>query len=121
MSRPLFPKRGEIWLTDFNRKKEREINKIRPVLIISKDTQNELAEKITVVIITTNDLENILPVEFFINNTPETGLDHPSKILSDSPFTWDKELRFKKKLGMASKEIMEKVKKAWGIAFVWEE
>jgi hypothetical protein len=36
---------------------------------------------------TTDDLENILPVEVFINNTKETGLAYPSKILCDSPFT----------------------------------
>jgi hypothetical protein len=35
---------------------------------------------------TTDDLENILPVEVFIKNTKETGLEYPSKILSDSPF-----------------------------------
>lgn len=61
---------------------------------------------------TTDDLENILPVEVFINNIPETGLDYPSKVLCDSPFTWDKGLRFAKKIGTASPEIMEKVKKA---------
>jgi len=36
------PKRGEIWLVDFNRKQEKEESKIRPVLIISDDIQNEL-------------------------------------------------------------------------------
>jgi len=36
------PKRGDIWLVDFNRKQEKEESKIRPVLIISDDIQNEL-------------------------------------------------------------------------------
>ena len=66
---------------------------------------------------TTDDLENILPVEVFIKNTKEIGLEYPSKILCDYPFTWDKGIRFEKKLGVASEEIMEKVKKVWKIAF----
>jgi hypothetical protein len=36
---------------------------------------------------TTEGLENILPVEVLVKNTSETGLDYPSKILCDSPFT----------------------------------
>jgi len=70
---------------------------------------------------TTDDLENILPVEVFIDNTPKTGLEYPSKILCDSPFTWDKGIRFDKRLGVANKEIMKKVKIAWKIAFDTEE
>jgi len=69
---------------------------------------------------TTDDLENILPIEVFIDNTPETDLDYPSKILCDSPFTWDKGLRFDKKLGIVNKETMEKVKEAWKVTFDWE-
>ena len=61
---------------------------------------------------TTDGLEDISPIEIFIDNAPETGLNYPSKILCDSPFTWDKRLRFEKKLGVASKETMNKVKKA---------
>jgi mRNA-degrading endonuclease toxin of MazEF toxin-antitoxin module len=62
--------------------------------------------------LTTEVLENVLPVQVFIKNTPETGLNESSKILCDSPFTWDKGIRFDKKLGVASKEVMKKVKMA---------
>jgi len=75
---------------------------------------------VVVVPTTTDDLENILPVEVFIDNIPETGLDYPSKILCDSPFTWNKGMRFEEKLGVANKEIMKQVKRAWSIAFIWE-
>jgi hypothetical protein len=60
-------------------------------------------------------------VKHKIKNTPETGLDYPSKILCDSPFTWNKGIRFEKKLGVASRKIMKKVKKAWKTAFDSEE
>ena len=112
-----FPKKGEVWLLK-NLERIKEIGKdYRPVLVISNDERNECDDSVVVVPITTDDLENILPVEVFINNTKETGLDYPSKILCDSPFTWDKGIRFEKKLGIASQEIMKQVKIAWNIAF----
>jgi len=61
---------------------------------------------------TTDDLENVQLFEVFIKNTPETGLDEPSKIVLNHPFTIFKELRLEKRLGVANKEVMEKVKVA---------
>lgn len=115
------PRHREIWLLS-NPKRIKELGKdYRPVLIISNNERNEYDDSVVVVPLTTDDLEIILPVEVFIDNASETGLDQPSKILCDSPFTWDKGLRFKGKLGIADPEIMKKVKKAWEIAFSWEE
>jgi mRNA interferase MazF len=104
------PKRGEIWLVDFNRKQEKEESKIRPVLIISDDIQNELDKWIVGIPMTTKDIENIRLVEVFIKNTEETGLDHPSKLQFNYPRTIDKELRLIEKLGIANKEVMKKAK-----------
>jgi len=59
---------------------------------------------------TTDDLENVQLFEVFIKNTPETGLDESSKIVLNHPFTVFKELRLEKRLGVASREVMEKVK-----------
>jgi len=115
-----FPKQGEIWLVKCD--KIKEISKdYRPVLIISNDIRNEFDESVATVTITTENLENVEPYEVFINNIPEIGLDHPSKILCDCPFTFNKELRLVKKLGVANKKIMSQVKIAWQIAFNWEE
>lgn len=36
-----FPRKGEIYLVDFNRKREKEIFKIRPAMVISGNLQNE--------------------------------------------------------------------------------
>jgi mRNA interferase MazF len=111
------PKRGEIWLTDFNRKNEEEESKIRPVLIISDNIQNECDRWIVVVPMTTKNVENILPVEIFVKNTPETGIDYPSKLQFNYPRTIDKELRLIKCLGVVNREMTEKSKTAWNIAF----
>ena len=64
--------------------------------------------------LTTEDIENIEPFEVFIKNTPETGLDEPSKICCNYLHTVNKKLRLvdKQRLGIVSKEIMEKVKEA---------
>jgi len=116
----LFPKYGEIWLLK-NTEKIKEFSKdYRPVLIISANERNENDNYIVVLPFTTEDLEIILPVEILVNNIKETGLDEPSKILCDSPFTFTKSLRFQKKLGKINSKLMEQVKLAWQIAFNWE-
>jgi hypothetical protein len=53
-------------------------------------------------------------IEVYIENNKETGLDEPSKIQFIYPLTIDKELRLvgNKRLGIVSRKIMEKVKKA---------
>lgn len=115
------PKRGEIWLVDFNRKQEKEENKIRPVLIISDDIQNEFDKWIVGIPMTTKDVENVRLVEVFVKNTPETGLDYPSKLQFNYPRTIDKELRLIEKLGIADKEVMKRAVEAWKIAFDTED
>ena len=113
-----FPKRGEIWLLK-NPERIKEFSKdYRPVLIISSDEQNEFDVKVAAVPLTTEEIEHVKIFEVFIENTSETGLDYPSKILLNYPFTLEKELRLEKeRLGVISRETMEKVKKAWKIAF----
>jgi len=112
------PKRGEIWLVKFKKSKETP-KTFRPCLVISSNIQNKFNDLIAVVPVTTEDVENVGPFEVFIKNTPETGLDHPSKVQFIFPMTIDKELRLvdKQRLGVASREVMEKAKLAWKIAF----
>jgi len=81
-------------------------------LVISSDIQNEFDDFAVVAMMTTDDLENIQLFEVFIENSPETGLDEPSKIILNHPFTVFRELRLEKRLGVASRETMEKVKVA---------
>src|SRR3954466_7781571 len=101
-----FPRRGEIWLIKCDKIKEFSKD-YRPGLVISGDIQNEFDEFITVAMMTTEELENIQLFEVFIKNTPETGLDEPSKIILNHPFTVFRELRLEKRLGVANREVME--------------
>jgi len=107
------PKRGEIWLVKFKKTKETP-KTFRPCLVISGDIQNEFNDLIAVVPITTDNVEMVEPFEVFIKNTPETGLDEPSKIQFIFPMTIDKELRLvdKQRLGLTSRETMAKAKSA---------
>jgi len=116
------PKRGEIWLVKFKKTKETP-KTFRPCLVISSDIQNEFNDLIAVVPITTDNVKTVEYFEVFIKNTPETGLDEPSKIQFIFPMTIDKELRLvdKKRLGVASKEVMEKAIEAWKFAFDTED
>jgi mRNA-degrading endonuclease toxin of MazEF toxin-antitoxin module len=112
-------RKGEIWLLS-NPERIKEIGKdYRPVLVISNNERNEYSNSVVVLPLTTDDLEHISLTEVFINETPENGLDYSSKIQCESPFTWNKGIRFERKLGIVSSEVMKKVMAAWQIAFNW--
>ena len=115
------PKRGEIWLIDYNYKpkqgKEREleienkIKKIRPSLVVSNDAQNEFDMEIIVIPLSSQELEKIRPHELFIKKNKENGLDEDSKILFNRLRNVEKDTRLGDyKIGIVSEEIMKKVK-----------
>jgi mRNA-degrading endonuclease toxin of MazEF toxin-antitoxin module len=84
----------------------------RPCLVVSNNVQNEFDKNIVVVGITTEEMEKIRTFEVYIKNTPQTGLAEPSKICCNYLHTANKKLRLvdKQRLGVASPEIMAKVK-----------
>ena len=115
------PKRGEIWLVDYNYKpkqgKEREleiaskIKKIRPSLVVSNDAQNEFDIEIIVIPLSSQELETIRPHELFIKKNKENGLDQDSKILFNRLRNVEKDTRLGDyRIGVVSEKIMEEVK-----------
>jgi len=115
------PKRGEIWLVDYNYKpkqgKEREleiaskIKKIRPSLIVSNDAQNEFDIEIIVIPLSSQELKNIRPHELLIKKNKENGLDEDSKILFNRLRNIEKDTRLGDyKIGVVNQEIMKEVK-----------
>ncbi len=116
-----FPKRGEIWLVDYNYKpkkgKEKEleieslIKKIRPSLVVSNDAQNEFDLEIIVVPLSSQELEQIEPYELLIKKNKENGLDEDSKILFNRLRNIEKDTRLgDERIGIVDKEIMKEVK-----------
>ena len=115
------PRRGEIWLVDYNYKpkqgKEREleiaskIKKIRPSLIVSNDAQNEFDIEIIVIPLSSQELENIRPHELLIKKNKENGLDEDSKILFNRLRNIEKDTRLGDyRIGVVDKEIMKETK-----------
>jgi len=114
------PRQGEIWLAELPKIKEFS-KPFRPVLIISNNLQNEFDNLVTIATLTTDSIESISPFEVYIENSPKTGLDYPSKILVGYSFTVYKQLRLIEQLGAVSEEIMIQVKAALKITFDLED
>ena len=67
-----FPRKGEIYQINFSPSRGKEIKEIHPGLVVSNDLQNEYGNYAIVVMMTTDDLENVQLFEVFIKNTSET-------------------------------------------------
>jgi len=104
-----FPVRGEIWLVSLEPVAGHEIGKTRPALVISNDRNNQFAETITVLPITSN-VKKIYPFETFIPKK-ETNLPVDSKIKSNQIRTVGKK-RLIKLIGNVSEEKLKEVKQA---------
>jgi len=101
------PKQGEIWLADFNRKKEKEQSKIRPVLILSNNWQNQYNRHTVIAPLTSEEgeLENIASFEVLIEAKEKNGLDRKSKILLHRLRAIDKDFRLIEKKGQVDSKI----------------
>jgi mRNA interferase MazF len=82
-------KRGEIYFADLNPTVGSEINKRRPVLIVSCDANNRAASTVTVLPITST-VERIFPFEVAIASS-ESGLPSRSKIQAQQIRTLSKQ------------------------------
>ena len=113
-----FPRQGEIWLVRFDQIKETR-KPFRPCLIISHDNQNQNDEEIIISPLTTQAviMDEVQFFEVLVENTPETGLDEPCRILLNRIHTIDKELRLIKRLGKVDNKTWNQVWKAQWIVF----
>ena len=104
MNDPL-PRRGEIWLVNFNPGRGSEQKGIRPALIIQNDTGNHYASTIIVAAITTT--VKIYPVTVFLPKRT-VGLSKDAMVNLAQILTVDK-MRLRKKLGKLSTKLMTRV------------
>jgi mRNA interferase MazF len=104
-----FPKRGEIYLVSLDPKVGAEIGKLRPALIISNDINNEYADTVTVLPITSNTTR-VYPFEVFIEKGIG-GLPKDSKIKCEQIRTIDKS-RLTKMIGQIDNTLLKDVEKA---------
>jgi len=103
-----FPKRGEIWLVNWNSARGSEQAGRRPALVIQNDIGNEKAP--TTIIAAISSSVKAYPMNVRIN-PPEGGLDHPSIIKTSQILTISKE-RLETRLGRISEDSLDEVDRA---------
>lgn len=100
-------RRGEIYYADLNPTLGAEINKKRPVLIISNDANNKASATVTILPITSN-VSKVYPFEVMLD-VKKSGLPKASKIQCQQIRTISK-LRIKTGcIGKIDKEIFNKI------------
>ena len=114
----IIPRRGEIYLVDFDPAVGSEIQKTRPALVIQNDVGNEFANTTIVAGITSYKGRHSYPTSIPIKSG-EGGLNKDSLVLLSQIRTVDK-LRLSKKLGSLSDLQMKKVGFAIMISFGFE-
>lgn len=102
-------KRGNIYLANLDPTVGNEINKTRPVVVISNDINNEYSNTVTVLPITSN-VNKIYPFEVFIKNGVG-NLPKDSKIKADQIRTIDR-TRLIREIGSLPIEIVEQIEEA---------
>ena len=100
-------KRGEIYYANLSPTVGSEINKKRPVLIVSNDANNRAASTITVLPITSN-VTNVFPFEVKLA-TKESGLPKESKAQAQQIRTISKERIAGKAVGRLAANKMARV------------
>jgi mRNA interferase MazF len=101
------PKRGEVFLVNFDQTIGSEIQKTRPALIIQNDIGNRYSPVSIVAAITSFDGAKIYPTEVKLE-AREGGLDHDSIVLLNQLRSIDKQ-RLVLKLGALNERRMEEV------------
>ena len=101
-----WPERGEIHLVCLDPTIGSEINKTRPALIISNNINNQVAQTVTVIPITSST-EKIYPFETLLRSQ-ESGLSNNSKVKCNQIRTIDKK-RLVKPLGKVSLRKLKEI------------
>ncbi|MGD8290492.1 MAG: type II toxin-antitoxin system PemK/MazF family toxin [Desulfobacterales bacterium] len=103
-----FPKRGEVWLVNWNPARCSEQAGRRPALVIQNDIGNKKAP--TTIVAAISSSVKLYPMNVAIN-PPEGGLNHPSIIKTSQILTVSKE-RLERRLGQISSASLNEVDRA---------
>jgi mRNA interferase MazF len=100
-------KRGEIYYANLSPAVGSEMDKRRPVLIVSNDINNRVATTVTILPITSN-VSRVYPFEVLLN-PDDSGLPKPSKVQAQQVRTISKQRIEGEPLGTLSQELMKLV------------
>ena len=106
-------KRGGIYIACLVPVIGKEISKTRPVVVISNDINNKYAGTVTILPITSKNLNKIYPFEVFLPRG-EGNLPKDSKVKADQIRTLDKS-RIISELGIIESQYIKKIEKAMAI------
>jgi mRNA interferase MazF len=109
------PRRGEVYLVNFDPTLGAEIKKTRPALILQNDIANRHSPITIVAAITSQFDEPLYPTEVLIRAT-EGGLTVDSVVLLNQIRSLDKQ-RLVRRLGVINPATMERVEQALLISF----
>lgn len=110
----IVPKRGEVYLVNFDPTIGAEIKKTRPALIVQNNISNRHSPITIVAAITSKFDEELYPTEVLIE-APEGGLTSDSVVLLNQVRSIDRQ-RLVKRLGMLRPETLSKVDDALKIS-----
>ena len=103
-----FPKRGEVWLVNWNPARYSEQAGRRPALVIQNDIGNKKAP--TTIVAAISSSVKLYPMNVAIN-PPEGGLNHPSIIKTSQILTVSKE-RLERRLVQINSASLNEVDRA---------
>ena len=106
----VFPRRGEIYLVQFDPTVGHEIQKTRPAVIIQNDVSNQYSPITIVAAISSQFSEPPFPREVVIE-PQDSGLQKRSAVIVNQIRSVDR-LRLQKKIGRLSKQNMGRVDEA---------
>ncbi len=100
-------KRGEIYYANLSPVVGSEMDKRRPVLIVSNDANNSAASTVTILPITSN-VSRVYPFEVLLN-PEESGLSKPSKVQAQQVRTISKQRILGDEVGCLNQDLMQLV------------
>lgn len=102
-------RRGEVYWVKLDPIEGSEIGKTRPAVVISNNINNEYADTVTVIPITSS-VGKVYPFEVFIKKDT-ANVPSDSKVKANQIRTLDKK-RMKERIGIIPDEILKKIEKA---------
>jgi len=103
-------KRGEIHLAALDPVVGKEISKTRPVVVVSNDINNEFSATVTILPLTSGNLQKIYPFEVFLSKGVG-NLPKDSRVKADQIRTLDKS-RLLTLIGKLGREEIIRIEKA---------
>lgn len=110
----VIPKRGEVYLVNFDPTVGAEIKKTRPAMIVQNDISNKHSPVTIVAAITSKFDDELYPTEVLIE-APEGGLTAVSVVLLNQIRSIDRQ-RLVKRLGILKPDTIERVDQALKIS-----